>query len=132
MKVIFIASLVLAAVVQALPLNKRGTGVNISVNSEADFCSYLPPAPGKSVSETETDGKPFCSTARDYADAFPPGFILSAHFASTPTYTQITGRIDHKVYDILTEDGGGQYDNKVNTLLAAGQFGLLLILIIVK
>lgn len=105
--------LLVVTAVQALPYNKRGTGVEISVNSEADFCSYLPPGPGQSVSETETNASPFCSTARDYASAFPPGFIVSAHFLRTETYCQITGRIDHTKYDIKTEDGGGQYDNKV-------------------
>lgn len=117
MKFAFFACLMfvaVAAVVQALPYNKRGTGVEISVNSVADFCSYLPPGPGQSVSATENDAEPFCTTARDYASAFPPGFIVSAHFLRTETYSQITGRINHKVYNIQVEDGGGQYDNKVN------------------
>ncbi|KAI7876473.1 uncharacterized protein EV154DRAFT_65744 [Mucor mucedo] len=111
MKFILFASLLLV-VVQAFPLNKRGTGASISVNSSQDFCSYLPPGPGKSVSATERDATPFCTNSTTYADAFPPGFIKSAHFLRTPTYVQVTGRINHTVYDILVEDGGGQYDVK--------------------
>lgn len=112
MKAVFIASLLLV-VVQAFPLNKRGRGVDIRVNSSSDFCSYLPPSPGQSVSATENDASPFCTKATENAAAFPIGFIQSAHFLSTPTYVQVTGRINHTVYDILVEDGGGQYDNKV-------------------
>lgn len=115
MKPAIITSLLLLAVVvvKALPLEKRGTGAAIEVESELNFCSYLPPGPGLSVSVTEKDGEPYCTTARDYAAAFPEGFIQSAHFASTPMYAQITGRIDHTVFDISTVDGGGQYDVKV-------------------
>lgn len=101
-----------AVVVKALPLEKRGTGAAIEVKSELNFCSYLPPGPGLSVSVTEKDGEAYCTTARDYASAFPEGFIQSAHFASTPRYAQITGRIDHNAYNISTVDGGGQYDVK--------------------
>lgn len=115
MKSTITASLFLIAVVvvKALPLEKRGTGAAIEVKSELNFCSYLPPGRGLSVSITEKDGEAYCTTARSYADAFPEGFIQSAHFASTPTYAQITGRINHTVFDILTNDGGGQYDVKV-------------------
>lgn len=117
MKFTLIASLFLVSVVQAVPLKKRGTGVEISVQSQDNFCSYLPPSPGRGVAETEDDGVPFCTTARDYAASFPEGFIRSAHFLSTPNYVQVTGKIDHTVYNIPTEDGGGQYDQKVNTIL---------------
>lgn len=113
MNFILFASLLLV-VAQAFPLNKRGTGASISVNSSQDFCSYLPPSPGKSVSATERDATPFCTNSTSYADAFPPGFIKSAHFLRTPTYVQVTGKINHTVYDILVEDGGGQYDVKVS------------------
>lgn len=97
----------------AIPFHKRGTGVNIAVNSDSDFCSYMPPHPGQSVSATENDAKSFCTAAKDYANLFPAGYIQSAHFLRTDRYVQITGRINHTSYDILTEDGGGQYDNKV-------------------
>lgn len=113
MKSVLFASLILV-VAQALPLNKRGRGVDISVNSSQDFCSYLPPGLGQSISATENDASPFCTNSNNYANAFPSGFIQSAHFVRTPTFVQVTGRINHTVYDILVEDGGGQYDNKVS------------------
>lgn len=101
--------------VMALPFQKRSTGVDIDLKSEKDFCTYLPPHPGELISATENDADPFCSVAKTYASTFPAGFIQSAHFLRTDTYVQITGRIDHTAYDILTDDGGGQYDNKVRT-----------------
>jgi hypothetical protein len=97
----------------AIPFHKRGTGVNIAVNSDTDFCTYLPPHPGQSVSATENDANSFCTVAKSYASCFPAGYIQSAHFLRTDKYVQVTGRINHTSYDILTEDGGGQYDNKV-------------------
>lgn len=127
MKSVLFASLFLV-VVQAFPLNKRGTGASISVNSSQDFCSYLPPGPGQSVSATEKNASPFCTNSTTYAEAFPPGFIRSAHFLRTPTYVQVTGRINHTVYDILVEDGGGQYDIKVRLSLFT-QLSLLISII---
>lgn len=116
MKLIFILSVISFQFVFAIPFHikaKRGTGVDIAVNSDSDFCAYLPPHPGQSVSATENDADPFCTVAKHDAECFPTGFIKSAHFFRTNTYVQVTGRINHTVYDILTEDGGGQYDNKV-------------------
>jgi len=117
MQLIFILSVISFQSVFAMPFHikaKRGTGVDIAVNSDSDFCTYLPPHPGQSVSATENDADPFCTVARHDAECFPAGFIKSAHFYRTNTYVQVTGRINHTAYDILTEDGGGQYDNKVN------------------
>lgn len=112
MKYIFLLAFIFIAA--AKPLQRRSTGVNIDVHSERDFCSYLPPHPGELISATENDADPFCSIAKTYASTFPVGFIKSAHFLRTDAYVQITGRIDHTKYNILTDDGGGQYDNKVS------------------
>ncbi|GAN01021.1 hypothetical protein MAM1_0004d00451 [Mucor ambiguus] len=103
---------------------KRGTGVDIAINSDSDFCTYLPPHPGQSVSATENDADPFCTVAKQYAECFPNGFIKSAHFYRAETYVQVTGRINHTAYDILTEDGGGQYDNKVSQRLATAKWDI--------
>ncbi|CEP14999.1 hypothetical protein [Parasitella parasitica] len=115
--VAFISSLLFQAIALAMPFDKRGTGVDIGVNSSSDFCSYLPPHPGQSVSATENDADPFCTAAKKYAECFPVGFIQSAHFLRTDRYVQVTGKINHTTYDILTNDGGGQYDNKVFIIL---------------
>ncbi|KAI8645803.1 hypothetical protein BD408DRAFT_381462 [Parasitella parasitica] len=108
----FILPLLFQGSALAMPFDKRGTGVDIGVNSSSDFCSYLPPHPGQSVSATENDADPFCTVAKKYAGYFPAGFIQSTHFLRTDRYVQVTGRINHTAYDILTNDGGGQYDNK--------------------
>ncbi|RCI04045.1 hypothetical protein CU098_000119, partial [Rhizopus stolonifer] len=97
----------------AIPLlNKRGTGVHLDVQSESDFCSYLPPKQGQLVAATEEDASPFCTVAKDYAAAFPLGFIQSAHFLRTKDFFQVTGKIDHTKYNLISTDGGGQYDHK--------------------
>lgn len=117
--ILFVASFQSAFAIPFHIKAKRGTGVDIAVNSNADFCTYLPPHPGQSISATENDADPFCTVAKHYADCFPSGFIKSAHFYQTNAYVQVTGRINHTVYDILTEDGGGQYDRKVSQAIVA-------------
>lgn len=113
MKILYILCLLLV-LTQASVLNKRGTGVGISIVSSSDFCLYLPPTPGQSISATENDATAFCHTSRSYAKSFPRGFIRSAHYVRTSTLVQVTGRMNHTAYNIQTEDGGGQYDYKVS------------------
>ncbi|GAA5799381.1 hypothetical protein HPULCUR_004795 [Helicostylum pulchrum] len=111
MKVLYILCL-LFAVTQAASLNKPEGGVGISVVSSNEFCMYLPPGPGLSVSLTENDAVAFCQTPTSYAKVFPVGFIQSAHYVRTSSYAQVTGRMKSSLYDIQVEDGGGQYDHK--------------------
>lgn len=122
--ILFVASFQSAFAIPFHIKAKRGTGVDIAVNSNADFCTYLPPHPGQSISATENDADPFCTVAKHYADCFPSGFIKSAHFYQTNAYVQVTGRINHTVYDILTEDGGGQYDRKVSQAIVAEKWDI--------
>ncbi|KAI8367481.1 uncharacterized protein BYT42DRAFT_504340 [Radiomyces spectabilis] len=94
--------------------NQQVKGYNILVESESRFCSFLPPKPGSDVAKTEKDGVPFCTQSGmvDGAHQFPAGFIVSAHFQKTSTYSQVTGRIDRSKYKLSASDGGGQYDQK--------------------
>ncbi|KAI8091225.1 uncharacterized protein B0P05DRAFT_526627 [Gilbertella persicaria] len=102
-----------AAVCSALPaFSKRDPSYTIQLNSETAFCSFLPPNTGDDVGSTENDGKPFCTDDSLGGEAFPTGFIQTAHFASTDDYVQVTGTIDRSKYSLSSSDGGGQYDNK--------------------
>ena len=98
----------------ALPLQRRIGDINILVHSSSQFCSYLPPNPGQEIAQAEGSAVPFCTDAQASGTRqFPSGFIASAHYKETPTYTQVTGRIDGSKYGLSSSDGGGQYDNKV-------------------
>ncbi|KAI7905275.1 uncharacterized protein BX663DRAFT_469160 [Cokeromyces recurvatus] len=82
----------------------------ISVKSETEFCSFLPPHPGDFVATTESRGKAFCTKPGLGGEVFPEGFITAAHFLKTDNYAQVTGRFDRKKYDLHASDDGGQYD----------------------
>lgn len=113
-----IAALLSAALLaNALPLDRRGSPVNIKVDSTNEFCTYLPPKPGMPIGEAEGNAVPFCTkTQASGTRQLPSGFIKTAHFKQTSSYTQVTGRIDRSKYSLSASDGGGQYDNKVSIL----------------
>ncbi|CDS10891.1 hypothetical protein LRAMOSA11377 [Lichtheimia ramosa] len=110
---LIIAALLSALLVNALPLERRGSPVNIKVDSAQEYCTYLPPKPGMPIAEAEGNAVPFCTkTQASGTRQLPSGFIKSAHFKQTSTYTQVTGRIDRSKYSLSASDGGGQYDHK--------------------
>ncbi|KAI9244098.1 hypothetical protein BY458DRAFT_447952, partial [Sporodiniella umbellata] len=43
---------------------------------------------------------------------FPESYILSAHYVSTDSYSQVTGTMNPAAYNMSTTDFGGQYDNR--------------------
>ncbi|ORZ00837.1 hypothetical protein BCR43DRAFT_419420, partial [Syncephalastrum racemosum] len=88
---------------------------NIQVKSASSFCTYLPAKPGLEIGGTEGSAEPFCtdaSLAGSAGHAMPSGFIKTAHFQKTSTYSQITGTINRAAYKLSASDGGGQYDNR--------------------
>lgn len=115
-------------------VNAAVTSPLTAVNSQQDFCLFLPPQPGLGVAETENDGIPFC-TKKDTvpkASEFPQGkekiiiiikfclfnllqnilgFITTAHYLKSNDYVQVTGFFDRTKYSLGAKDGGGQYDN---------------------
>ncbi|KAH8549251.1 hypothetical protein BGW37DRAFT_535137 [Umbelopsis sp. PMI_123] len=105
--------LAIASVVSAIPVAKRGTGAAIQVNSETEFCFYVPSKYGGNIGVYEDDSIPACTdtTLAPGSIEFPAGFIQSAHFQSTGSYSQVTGRIDRTKYGLSASDGGGQMDN---------------------
>ncbi|ORE10452.1 hypothetical protein BCV72DRAFT_247520 [Rhizopus microsporus var. microsporus] len=84
-----------------------------TINSQDDFCIFLPPKPGLEVAPNENNGIPFCfnQNAVPKANLFPQGFITTAHYLRTSKYVQITGFFDRTKYSLGANDGGGQYDN---------------------
>ena len=58
--------------------NTSGDGKQVLINSENDFCLFLPPEPGLEVAPYETEGVPFCQSANEVpgAQQFPEGKLL--------------------------------------------------------
>ncbi|KAI8099778.1 uncharacterized protein BX664DRAFT_253954, partial [Halteromyces radiatus] len=85
----------------------------VQLTSENDFCLFLPPAPGLEVAINEDNGIPYCMnpTTVQGSKPFPQGFITTAHYQKTDTYTQITGFFDRTLYNLSATDEGGQYDS---------------------
>ncbi|KAI9277567.1 hypothetical protein BY458DRAFT_453138 [Sporodiniella umbellata] len=105
-----LALLVLLASVYAIPLSKRG--YSIQLQSDSQFCSFMPPHPGDDVGGTEENGIPMCTSSNLGGKQFPSGFIKSSHYLKSSNYVQVTGTIDRSKYKLSSSDGGGQYDNK--------------------
>lgn len=85
----------------------------VQLTSPNDFCLFLPPEPGLEVAINEDNGKPFCLNPATVPDSkpFPQGFITTAHYQQTESYTQITGFFDRTKYNLNATDEGGQYDS---------------------
>ena len=116
-QILFVFATLFVMLSQALPLQRRVENVDIKVTSASEFCSYLPPSPGGDIASAEGNAVPFCTkTQASGTRQFPSGFVKTAHFASTSTYTQVTGTIDRSKYQLSASDGGGQYDNLVRYL----------------
>ncbi|KAI9478499.1 MAG: hypothetical protein EXX96DRAFT_571139 [Benjaminiella poitrasii] len=84
-----------------------------TIDSQNEFCLFLPPQPGLEVAVNEDNGIPFC-TKKDLVNnstEFPEGFITTAHYLRNSSYVQITGYFDREKYSLNATDGGGQYDN---------------------
>ncbi|CAO3576669.1 unnamed protein product [Absidia cylindrospora] len=115
------ASILVTAQQQSGDASGNGTtsgsnGPQVQLTSANDFCLFLPPQAGANVATTEDDGIPFCmnSATVQGSQPFPQGFVTTAHYQQTESYTQITGFFDRTKYNLSPEDGGGQYDSHAN------------------
>ena len=107
-----------------------GEGRVVVIKSPTEFCMFLPPSPGITISDSE--GYPF-SEGRDAeitaishctmnipeapgSQLFYDDFFQAVHYQKTDTQVQITGRMNASVAGIPL-DGGGYYDfdNNVNS-----------------
>ncbi|KAG0206693.1 hypothetical protein BGX28_001892 [Mortierella sp. GBA30] len=94
---------------------KGKNGQIAAVESQENFCFFLPPEAGGDVSEAEDNAIAFCTNPMDTAPGakiFPKGFIESAHFIEDRerNWVQVTGRLVPKLYSLSNKDKGGQYD----------------------
>ncbi|KAI8973869.1 hypothetical protein BDB01DRAFT_807888 [Pilobolus umbonatus] len=83
------------------------------IHSQSDFCLFLPPQPGLSVTQNRQNGVPFCLKEGTVPNAkqFPEGFITTAHYSQSAEYVQVTGFFNRNKYQLDSKDIGGQYDN---------------------
>lgn len=64
-----------------------------SVDAADNYCFFLPPMVGGDIAENEDRAIAFCNkpnTRAPGAKIFPPGFVLSSHWATGPGWVQIT------------------------------------------
>ncbi|KAI7862260.1 hypothetical protein BDF14DRAFT_1886263 [Spinellus fusiger] len=93
------------------PVNSKNPLVKL--NSQTDFCFFLPPGPKVDIATHEDFGVAYCTKAGIVPNAktFPAGLITVAHYQKTATYVQVTGYMDTTKFQFLPGDEGGQYDN---------------------
>ena len=87
----FIAS----ATVLALGSQAQINGQIASVDSADNYCFFLPPMVGGDIAANEDKAIAFCNKPNSKAPGakiFPPGFVLSAHWATGKDWVQITVR----------------------------------------
>ncbi|GAA6023229.1 hypothetical protein JCM8202_004575 [Rhodotorula sphaerocarpa] len=80
------------------------------VNSVTDFCLWAPPTPGGTIGDTEEIEVAWCTASGHGARVMPEGTVHSAHFLTTPHYTQVTGTGDFTKINIQGGDAGGELD----------------------
>jgi hypothetical protein len=104
----------LFCLVSSILAQKQNSGVTIAVENERSFCLMIPPRPGELFGPTEHEAIAACyGNPRGALGAIslPSGFIQSAHFLSTDSYVQVTGRMDGATYGMDPNDDGGMIDD---------------------
>ncbi|KAG9324584.1 hypothetical protein KVV02_005117 [Mortierella alpina] len=97
----------------ALAMSVAAQGQIASLDAADNYCFFLPPMVGGDIAQNEDSAIAFCNKANPKAPEakiFPDGFVLSAHWASSDSWVQITGQIDPAKYNLNPCDAGGQYD----------------------
>ncbi|KAF9100735.1 hypothetical protein BGX27_000267 [Mortierella sp. AM989] len=108
---IFLAS----AAVLAMGTQAQIKGQIAALDSSDSYCFFLPPMVGGDIAANEDKAIAFCNKPNSRAPGakiFPPGFVLTAHWATGKDWIQITGQIDPAQYSLNPCDSGGQYDIK--------------------
>ncbi|KAI1321148.1 hypothetical protein EDD11_007714 [Mortierella claussenii] len=110
-----ISAIILLSSSEATTVGK--VGQIASVQSDQEFCFFLPPEKGGDIAKNEDRAIAFCTkplSAAPGARLFPPGFIQTANFAQNTEkdWVQVTGKMSPSVYDLPESDSGGQYDIK--------------------
>ncbi|KAI7825293.1 hypothetical protein BC939DRAFT_386935, partial [Gamsiella multidivaricata] len=103
----------LAASAALMAIGTSAQGQIASLDSDSNYCFFLPPMAGGDIAANEDSAIAFCNQANPKAPGakvFPDGFVLSAHWATGDGWVQITGQIDPTKYNLNPCDQGGQYD----------------------
>lgn len=82
-----------SAAVLAMSVQAQINGQIASVDAGDNYCFFLPPMVGGDIAENEDRAIAFCNkpnTRAPGAKIFPPGFVLSSHYATGPGWVQIT------------------------------------------
>ncbi|KAF9433493.1 hypothetical protein BGZ76_009397 [Entomortierella beljakovae] len=106
---LFLAS----AAVLAVGTQAQIKGQIAALDSSDSYCFFLPPMVGGDIALNEDRAIAFCNKPNARAPGakiFPPGFVLTAHWATGKDWVQITGQIDPVQYSLSPCDLGGQYD----------------------
>ncbi|KAF9274830.1 hypothetical protein BGZ68_000325, partial [Mortierella alpina] len=108
------ATTVILASVAVLAMGSQAQikGQIASLDSADNYCFFLPPMVGGDIAANEDKAIAFCNKPNSRAPGakiFPPGFVLSAHWASGKDWIQISGQIDPVQYQLNPCDTGGQY-----------------------
>lgn len=93
---LFIAS----AAVLAMGSQAQINGQIASLDSADNYCFFLPPMIGGDIAANEDKAIAFCNKPNPKAPGakiFPPGFVLSAHWATGKDWIQITVRQREKL-----------------------------------
>ncbi|KAI8981490.1 hypothetical protein BDB01DRAFT_701161, partial [Pilobolus umbonatus] len=82
-----------------------------------NFCVFLPPTDSSDrlIGTTAWMANSFCmgeTPEATGAEILPEEFIRSAHYVETDTYVQVTGQMNATKANLVTNDQGGQHDNK--------------------
>ncbi|KAF9950445.1 hypothetical protein BGZ72_007902 [Mortierella alpina] len=104
-----------SAAVLAMGTQAQIKGQIASLDSADNYCFFLPPMVGGDIAANEDKAIAFCNKPNSRAPGakiFPPGFVLSSHWASGKDWIQISGQIDPVQYQLNPCDTGGQYDIK--------------------
>ncbi|KAG0215107.1 hypothetical protein BGX28_000812 [Mortierella sp. GBA30] len=109
-----------------LAISVSAQGQIASLDAADNYCFFLPPMLGGDIAQNEDAAIAFCNKPNPKAPGakiFPDGFVLSAHWASSDSWVQITGQIDPAKYNLNPCDAGGQYDIRAPVGASCAGFG---------
>ncbi|CAE6459991.1 hypothetical protein ACGC1H_007307 [Rhizoctonia solani] len=80
------------------------------INSIDDFCLWGPPEPNSLIGDTEGEAVAWCTKPGRGTRVIPAGALTGVQFMKTPSYVQVTGRINQQFINIAVGDTGGEMD----------------------
>ncbi|KZV90598.1 hypothetical protein EXIGLDRAFT_770653 [Exidia glandulosa HHB12029] len=81
------------------------------INSLDDFCLWGPPKANVPIGDSESYEVAWCTKPTHGARLIPAGALTGVQFIKTPSYVQITGRLNQELLNLPTGDYGGELDS---------------------